>query len=188
MGAGRNNGLDGLRGLAALLVILYHSILVDAYLVDVMLATVQSLSGHDLVAKIILACVSGANAVLLFFVLSGFVLTLSFDKMEGTLPVIVYNFVVRRLCRLYPAMFFAMALVFVVSNVELSLGHENFQRGATLSWVVQNALLWNISVHGATWTIQAELIAIPFLLIALTLTALSGVFGRSFVLSMPCSP
>lgn len=177
MGIGRNHGLDGLRGLAALFVIFYHSILVDAHLVNVMLGKAQTLTGHDLFAKIVLACVSGANAVLLFFVLSGFVLTLSFNKMEGSFPVVVYNFIVRRLCRLYPAMFFAMAIVFVVSNIEFSLGHANFERGATMSFVVQNALLWNISVHGASWTIQAELIAMPFLLVALTLTALSGVLG-----------
>ena len=142
-----------------------------------MLATAQTLPGHDLVAKITLACVSGSNAVLLFFVPSGFVLTLSFNKMEGPLAVVIFNFVVRRLCRLYPAMFFAMALVFVVSNIELMLGHPNFLRSASLGPVLQNALLWNISVHGASWTIQAELIAIPFMLVALIIAQFTGIIG-----------
>lgn len=180
MGQGRNQGLDGLRGLAALVVIFYHSILVNAHLLkDVLPATVQTLPWSDIVAKVVLAIVSGANAVLVFFVLSGFVLKLSFDKMFGSMAVVSANFVVRRLCRLFPAMFFAMAFLFVLSHLCFWLGSDlpPFKAGSNTELVLQNAFLLRITVHGATWTIQAELIAIPFLLIAFALSRVGGLWA-----------
>ncbi len=165
-------------------VVFYHSILVDRHLArDVLPSTVQNLSsGYDVAAKMVLASVSGAQAVLLFFVLSGFVLKLSFDK-EGSGLVQGYNFVVRRLCRLYPAMLFAMAFLFVVSTIAVFLGSDvrQFVAGSTPSVVLQNAVLWKITVHGASWTIQAELLVIPFLLLAFSIVRMGG-----FAASVAC--
>ncbi|MBZ9919095.1 acyltransferase [Mesorhizobium sp. BR1-1-12] len=176
----RSAALDGLRGVAAVAVIFYHSILVSPHLVsDVLHAPVQTLSGADIVAKVVLALVSGSNAVLLFFVLSGFVLKLSFDKMSGTAGVVAYNFVIRRLCRLFPAVFFAMAFLSVLSwlCIWLGSGLGAFESGSDLELVLQNALLWKVTVNGATWTIQAELIAIPFLLSAFVISTIGGLAG-----------
>lgn len=180
-GGQRSHALDGLRGLAALAVIFYHCLLLDPRLPrNVLPVPIQDLTHPgDIIAKFALALFSGSLAVLLFFVLSGFVLKLSFDRMQGSPATVAYNFVVRRLCRLFPVLIFALALCHGLALLWISAGLPGSGRHffiiAADPWaVLQNALLWQTRAHGATWTLQAELIVIPFLLAALFISRISA--------------
>lgn len=161
----RNAALDGLRGLAAVAVIFYHSILHNEALVSTVLPTpIQNLGGNDIWIKVVLFVLNGNNAVLLFFVLSGFVLRLSLDRSSGSAPTIILNFTIRRVCRLYPAMFFCIFCYFVLSKVYQFAGWP----GVTPpdAWkAFLNATLTEITWHGPSRTIQAEMLAVPFLLV-----------------------
>ena len=94
--------LDGLRGLAALSVFACHAI-------EMLVPDPQKMNlWHPLQTLW-----DGESAVILFFVLSGFVLTLPYvgpaPKKIDTVP-----FLIRRLTRLYPAYWFAIALALVL--------------------------------------------------------------------------
>ena len=166
----RSAPLDGLRGIASVAVIFYHSILFlnPRLVVEVLLPPVQSLPDrHDIPAKLLLSLVNGHMAVAIFFVLSGFVLSRSLDRMEGSPPTsVVLRFSVRRLFRLYPAILGCMLAFFAVSLLWHTLGLDpvpGLPDPDPLS-AIQNALLTKIAWHGATWTIQGEVLAVPFIL------------------------
>ncbi|WP_281405507.1 MULTISPECIES: acyltransferase [unclassified Mesorhizobium] len=163
--AGRNASLDGLRGLAAVSVVFYHAILHHEVLVGTtLIQPIQRMTTlRDVLTKIALSVFNGNNAVLLFFVLSGFVLALSLEKSSGTPLGIGSKFVARRLCRLYPALFGCMAAYYLLSLFYAQMGWAGVPspnaRAATL-----NALLLQITWHGPSTTIQAEMLAVPFVL------------------------
>lgn len=171
----RSDALDGLRGIAATSVIFYHAILHHQVLIStILLPPIQEMSNlGDIAIKLVLALVNGNSAVLLFFVLSGFVLRLSLERDSGSPGVVVFNFVVRRLCRLYPAMFFCMAVYLAVAILYHQVGWTGFPAPELTSPAV-NALLLKVTWHGPSGTIQAEFLAVPFILAAFFL---SRVFG-----------
>ena len=83
--------LDGMRGVAALMVVHFHYVLVAGYVLG---------DQHKMQAYL---------AVDLFFALSGFVIALSYsDKLASALSI--SGFVKRRLIRLYPLYIFGIAL------------------------------------------------------------------------------
>lgn len=175
----RSGALDGLRGIAAVAVIFYHSILHHEVLVQTVLPVpIQDLSSAgDKAIKFALSVFNGNNAVLLFFVLSGFVLNLSLHRMANApAPSIIARFVLRRAARLYPAMFFCMACYYVLATLYAVMGWQ----GVTppdLWLAFKNAILVDIVWHGPSRTIQAELLAVPFLLAAFFLSRWLGAVG-----------
>lgn len=126
-GARRLQPLDSLRGLAALSVVLHHSlicipILYQAYFLADFFRRYRAPTTE--VRAVLLATYTplhvfwaGGEAVLLFFVLSGFVLVLPF--LDGRQPSYV-RFVLRRVCRIYvpyaTALLGAWALSLVVPH------------------------------------------------------------------------
>ncbi|TPL33731.1 acyltransferase [Mesorhizobium sp. B2-4-8] len=181
----RSFALDGLRGVAAVAVVFYHAILdQSATTVAVLDPPVQSLgSFRDIATKVALTIANGQSAVLLFFVLSGFVLKRSLARTAGPAWSVCCKFIVRRLCRLYPAVIFCMAFCFVLgvslTNVPWFAGSPHLAAAADLSSVLVNATLGRITVQGATWTLQAEVLAIPFVLLAFFIGARWGIIGTA---------
>jgi len=172
----RSRALDGLRGIAALAVIFYHAILHHEVLVGtVLVQPIQDFaSSRNVITKILLMIFNGHSAVMLFFVLSGFVLTLSLDRMKGTASDVLTRFVVRRAFRLYPALFVAMAFYWAMSVVYATLGWYGFPAPDFLR-AMTNATLFDITWHGPSRTIQGEVLAIPFVLALFGLYRLVGV-------------
>lgn len=152
--------LDGLRGYAAIIVVFYHSVLgVDVTQIErIMRGSWSSLGAYDAATKIFLKLFDGDLAVTLFFVLSGTVLFRSLMREEGGLGGIAVRFYIRRFFRIYPALF--------VSLVACALAFLAGGRSVSLSDFVANALLYDFKVNGPTWTINAEMIAPVFLLLA----------------------
>ncbi|QKD14981.1 acyltransferase [Mesorhizobium sp. NZP2077] len=159
-------------------VIFYHSILLDPRLASV-LNPAQNLEPVDIPAKLALSIFSGANAVLIFFVLSGLVLRVSADRLHDGIWMDSANFAIKRLCRLYPAIFFALAFCFLTSWVAISLGSTlpHFINATDLSKLTSNAIFLDAKVNGATWTLQTEVVAIPFLFAAFMVSRKLGLAG-----------
>lgn len=100
--------LDGLRGLAAVSVVFWHAAIawpgfIDSDPVPTWAGPIRETPFH--------ALWSGSQAVDLFFLLSGLVLALPFAAGRFE----VGSFIVRRICRLYPAYLAALALALIVS-------------------------------------------------------------------------
>ena len=176
----RSHALDGLRGFAAVAVVFYHAILHnDLSLIDrVLHQPLQSaLSVRDVLTKLALVLQNGEMAVFVFFVLSGAVLRLSLDRRVHQRPVIpCVVFLGVRLLRLYPPLLACLTLFYVLSVVGIP-GYPRFE----FRQLLENATLFNISMHGPSTTIQAEVMAIPFILGAWVLRRKLGLPGLMMI-------
>jgi len=148
--------LTPLRGIAALAVLLYHT---------------EYLAFNHAGGQPPMIFKQGDLAVDLFFFLSGFVLAHVYGRRlaEDQSWRLVRQFLWMRLCRIYPASFFTIA-VFVLMyaigtlNVPASVSFEQ-QAIATLL-LMQVPWLQEIAVNGPSWSISAEWYAyllFPFL-------------------------
>ncbi len=108
----RIHSLDSLRGVAAFSVLLYHCYLVSYLLqnsIDNTLATL-SFPLRTIISLSINLFTSGHSAVILFFVLSGFVLTISLLTRKQSYK----TFILRRIFRIYPVLFISIIIAFLL--------------------------------------------------------------------------
>ena len=99
----RLTSLDGLRGVAAMVVVLCHSLLIVPPMAASIVGGAEPAVGTAewfLLRTPLRALTMGAEAVMIFFVLSGFVLTLGFIGRRMT-PRFVGAYLGRRVLRLY---------------------------------------------------------------------------------------
>src|SRR5215469_12405483 len=108
--SGEIRQLTSLRGIAALSVVLFHIIGTYSLLQWIAEKPGGSIISFALVHTPIRAVIAGGSAVILFFVLSGFVLALPF--VDGNTPS-TSAFIVRRVCRIYIP--YAVALIFILA-------------------------------------------------------------------------
>ena len=158
----RNDQLDGLRGYAAIAVVLFHSILgPDPTMVGRVLYQNYSKIGswYDAWAKVALMVTSGQTAVVIFFILSGAVLfdSLQKDSNSGLVPLAV-KFFVRRFLRIYPAMLVCLFVIWAIFNL---VGLPR-----TTGQLLQNLALYDFQINGATWTLNVEFFGAVFLFLA----------------------
>lgn len=148
--------LDALRGLAALSVVIYHY-------------TARFPEMFPQAPHVAFAFTWGHESVLLFFAISGFVISFSLDRAES-----VADFAVKRFGRLYPAYWGAMALTLLVQHAA----------GATMLQVPPVAIAANVTMlqsfaylpgaDGAYWTLGLELA----FYICMVAVWISGAAGR----------
>jgi peptidoglycan/LPS O-acetylase OafA/YrhL len=152
MGSGaRNQVLQSLRGLAALMVLAGHVLLLVPP--RPMTTAMSSLFQQN-------------SAVIFFYVLSGYVLgeSLRRDASFGA-------FVVKRLTRLLPVFWLA---VFVGATISMLIwgppiaGGSDWlngsRQGSASSWeIIKNLLGYTVSMNGPLWSVQVELFMIPIL-------------------------
>jgi peptidoglycan/LPS O-acetylase OafA/YrhL len=134
------NALTGLRIVAAGMIVAHHSrglqIPVPNYALD--------------------------HGVSFFFVLSGFIIAYAYPKLDSKGEV--FNFIVARIARIWPAHFAALLLVVTLLQMPLD---RTFVANALLlhGWVP--SWPWYFSYNAPSWSISAELffyIAFPFLI------------------------
>ena len=101
---GRVVALDGLRGIAAVIVIFGHTFNAIDLPMSVRLAIVQSP---------VALLLSSTGAVQLFFVLSGYVLASSLSRARGWTDVV--QFLVKRVFRIHPPYVFALLFAWCAS-------------------------------------------------------------------------
>ena len=170
-GPGRARALDGLRGIAAAAVVVYHSILHDdvSLISRVLFQPLQAMpTVRDAVTKLFLILFNGEVAVYVFFVLSGCVLRMALERQgrdprirSGEAARLCAGFALARAVRLYPPVIVCMVLFYGLSQFGIP-GLIRF----TPWQLLLNASLWAITMHGSSNTIQIELLAVPFILAA----------------------
>ena len=148
---GRIPSLDGLRGIAASMVIATH------YL--------NGIERHRFGKVIQTYAVFGATGVDLFFVLSGFLLAgILLERRDS--PNYYSSFYLRRACRIFPLYFvLLLAVVFIAPRVPFLAGDVNFDWGPAQVWwffaYVQNYGMGAIGVFrplllAPTWSLAVE--------------------------------
>jgi peptidoglycan/LPS O-acetylase OafA/YrhL len=184
----RHTQLDGLRGYAAVAVVIFHTILDrdPTQNVRIVRTTFQQVHGaYDILTKLAFVAANGETAVVTFFVLSGAVLFESLRQRHAGTAATALGFSIRRLLRLYPTFFVALAGCLAALAVvgAWSFASQHF-------W--PNALLYDFSILGASWTLQVEFLAIPFILLGFWGYKGFGVMGiaaaYAFVASLLCVP
>lgn len=133
-GVERIESLDGLRGVAALVVVLCHSLLiVPAFSASIVDGAEPSFGTAEwvLLRTPLRVLTMGAEAVMVFFVLSGFVLTLGFIGRTMT-PRFVGSYLARRIVRLYVPVWGSLILALILA---LSIARDT---GAASSWLASH--------------------------------------------------
>ena len=155
--------LEAARGVAALMVALFHigqayffnSAGLQKNLIAPTVKTVESTWGDQLFQ--ILG--NGPGAVVFFFVLSGFVLTLVLQQGAGRGVTKATLFFLSRICRIYPAV---ITSIFIFSALFFFTGLSLTSPDQFSPWIIfLNGLLLSTTIDGVMWSLQLELIAAP---------------------------
>lgn len=157
--------LDSLRGLAAISVVIYHALNL----------TIQNWNNiSDPTWRLIFHSPlrifwSGHQAVIMFFILSGFVLSLPFNKKN----VFYSNFIIKRVCRIYIP--FIIAIIFgLISRVLFSKGIFVDLWSGEITWkvILKHVLLIDMFDQNAfdpvVWSLVHEMrisLIFPFIMI-----------------------
>lgn len=164
--------LDGVRGLLSVIVALNHSYLVLAIPGFANVWGQNPFSFHDLQSKLqyfFMLLGNGGAAVTLFFLLSGFVISLSMDKFQFSLSN-YFIFLLKRIVRLYPVYLFIVTVISIF--VWLGIDYRTFAGASTWYhwWMnfkldfaeyIRNALFIHINLGGVTWTLRVILLVTP---------------------------
>ncbi len=164
----RNKCLDGLRGYAALAVVVYHSILMlNSYiLTNVLYVPIYQIKeNYFKITKFFLLVFNGHTAVNIFFVLSGIVLFSSLLRADNQ-RLLVITFSLKRIIRIYLPLVPCLTAFYLIFNclhyfLPTIYPHIKFHA------FVKNCLLYKMLpfFHGASWTLQAEILVIPVILL-----------------------
>lgn len=139
--------LDGLRGLAVLLVMVFH------FSTDI---EPHSFAGWALLEL----CSVGWIGVDLFFVLSGYLITGILLKTKGT-PHFFLNFYARRTMRIFPLYYGVLFIIFILFPwLKIHPQHSQFTNEQAWFWLYGTNLL--ISLKGTSATISSSLILTHF--------------------------
>jgi peptidoglycan/LPS O-acetylase OafA/YrhL len=155
MAALRNYDLDGLRGLAALSVAIGHcatAIEGTGPALRMTLATAPGTSLQDAVFRLLHIVFHADAAVIVFFVLSGLVLSRSLRRRDDGLAA----YVIRRAFRLLPV---AIASALIIGFLTPS---------STWARIAGAAILYDTSLNGVLWTLQIEVWGSLWVYVAMT--------------------
>jgi peptidoglycan/LPS O-acetylase OafA/YrhL len=162
--------LESLRGLAAFVVLLHHA-LGGAISID------DPANPHSIrVLGIIWTFLfNGGSAVILFFVLSGFVMGLNVDLNDGLTLKLYAKFLLRRIFRLYPVVFVSIVLALAGHHYWV---RQNFSLEETINFF----LLRSVSANPPLWSIQVEAIVSAIYPLLLFVVVRGGNAARALIL------
>ncbi|MYL56330.1 acyltransferase family protein [Virgibacillus halodenitrificans] len=133
--------LDALRGIAALIVVLFHYS-----------TKYNELYGHSK-TEYITTFEWGHYGVQLFFIISGFVIYMTVLKVSS-----VKDFIFKRAIRLYPAYVFAVILTFVISSIYILERMKVSVFEAIVNLTMLQGFIPNMpTVDGVYWSLRVEL-------------------------------
>jgi peptidoglycan/LPS O-acetylase OafA/YrhL len=196
----RIRSLHGLRGLAAVVVMIHHTLLIDPNLAEAHRTQVVGLLPKLLTYTPLHVVWAGAEAVVVFFVLSGFVLARPY--LNGGHPLRVGRFVRRRVIRLYLPVWAALAGFVLLRPVRtgpvlggswwlnlhdgplslldliLDASLVRAPRFTTMPalWTLRWEVVFSLSLPGLVWAVRrfGHRIQAGFALVALVVTAAAG--------------
>ena len=151
---GRNLALDGVRGLAALSVALGHCMLIVAGM-EVWSKTAfdfPDMPAQEIAGRLMHLLFPGNGAVMVFFVLSGYVLWGSFARKQSTIAD-APDYLVARVFRLLPLVMATTLLYWLVTF-------------ATPRELLANMVLLSTSMNKVLWSLQVEMIGSLVIFIA----------------------
>lgn len=179
--------LESLRGLAALAVVLAHAsavLLVDGH-PTFWTVPLSEQTPAQLALTVMSTVFNPGAAVVLFFVLSGYVLTLSLSRGFSLTP-----YVTRRFFRLMPAMWASIlllaALLWLIPVPSENVGNwyrAAFNANPRVGAVIRNMALERFPVNGVTWTMYVEVIGSLFLPLSLVIRQRFGIIGSWIALA-----
>ena len=121
-GTGKLVPLEGLRGIAASVVVLYHLVL--GFTRKGVGVVPQGHGGWDAVFQFGLGLLNGGAAVAVFFVLSGFILSLPFSKDRSIARVFV------AILKRWPRLAMLTTLACLIAWALISVSHDNYKTAA----------------------------------------------------------
>ena len=154
MSDGRNLALDGVRGLAALSVALGHCMLIVAGM-EVWSKTAfdfPNMPAQEIAGRLLHLLFPGNGAVMVFFVLSGYVLWGSFARRQSAVAD-APDYIAARLFRLLPLVIASTLLYWLVTS-------------PTPGELVANMVLLSTSMNKVLWSLQVEMIGSLVIFIA----------------------
>jgi peptidoglycan/LPS O-acetylase OafA/YrhL len=137
----RLQGLDSLRGLAALAVVLYH------YTFGYTQVVGNHMPGLDLIAT------DGHFGVYLFFIISGFVIFMTLERSAKAI-----DFSVSRFARLWPPYLVCAALTSLLIVVMGFNPHHLTVGDALLNVLMLNKVIGNVDIDLSYWTLTYEVL------------------------------
>jgi peptidoglycan/LPS O-acetylase OafA/YrhL len=152
------------RGIAALMVALFHcgqAGYFDAAGQTLPLIASTKLSGGMSASLLLRILGNGHGAVIFFFVLSGFVLTVMLQRWPQELAGSARAFFVGRIFRIYPAIVTTILLFIAVFALtgRSTAPPDSFSLANSL----RNALLLRTDIDGVMWSLQVEMLAAPLI-------------------------
>lgn len=161
---GQVDAIEGMRGVAVLLVVLFHYLAVrDPRAADPFVAWVEATRPVEVVAR------NGHLGVDLFFLITGFLLVLPWARHAalGREAPSARDFYVRRLRRIVPAYYVQLAVLFVVVmplvagtgflRGEAALAAFNVLAHATFLHYTTPLSSASLNLNGALWTLTLEM-------------------------------
>lgn len=176
-----NPRLESLRGLAALCVLCSHCfglLVVGGLKAYYLVPFVRQPPGAKILT-ILCSLLNPEGAVVLFFLLSGYVLTLSFLRSPDLLHRQFVPYVVKRAFRLFPAMWVSILFIAAIrlalpdtlaAPLQTSFYTRIFSTPITGEAIGRNFLLSSFTINPLTWTMYVEAVCsllVP-LLVAIT--------------------
>lgn len=166
----RFHAVDALRGVAALLVLLFHLVR-NSPQADVL--------DQGLPAALLTLSDYARSGVAIFFVISGFVITYSVRALPLTARA-AGNFALRRQVRLDPPYYVVIAVVLALELVQLRLLGLEGRTFTPLQVLTNMVYLQDVTgtpaILGVAWTLCIE---IQFYLVLIAVMCVSGVLARS---------
>lgn len=151
----RYKELDCMRGIAALIVVFGH--MFNFYMTD---AEANKILINLVLYSPLRILITGREAVILFFILSGFVLSLSYSSHK----VKYNNYLIKRICRIYLP--YIVAIVFSFILIKLCNLYGTTQTNNLFSAVTIKDLLYHLTligpfdstkINGAIWSLVVEM-------------------------------
>ena len=172
--------LESLRGIAALAVVITHSLAI--FRIDGSPAFwALPLSEHTIrmfPLHLIIALFNAGSAVVLFFVLSGYVLTLS---LQRAVSAGLTAYAVRRSFRLLPPMWASVILMWATLSLipiqdmqPYSEWFQNIYKPLHVTDISSNLFLWSFNANPVTWTMYVELVGSALIPVSLWVSTRYG--------------
>ncbi|WP_227317781.1 acyltransferase family protein [Cedecea davisae] len=147
----RCRAIDGLRGYAAASVIIFHAILhynMDLW-VTFFTSPIDAYTRPDTwLFSLLISIFSGSTPVIIFFILSGYVLSVSLMNSNSG----YFSFIIKRIGRIYPSVIACTLLTSLILDFI-----NNSTSFTSINDIFNNILLLDNKVLGVTWTLTIEM-------------------------------